>query len=357
MRCPVCGAENKYELNKCNICGTDNINPDLVDEADIENWQEKIDFEKEYFFLEENSPILKRFSEGFREKLKREAPKRTLIQLDIYFEYSVLKEKLNKNPNDYISRSWLVDYLVQIYTFPHNYPVSSRRYVREEIAKNIMLLMAVRGTTESERFQHTCNKAVLSLFNAEVELSDGNVSQAISHYYEFLTNPIVYQGILSLQTNHNYLECADDLAYVVHNCKELCSLFSMEEEYLFTSIENKLLNFSLTSTKDGSFYMHGMNCGISGPTDSEESRIFLKATKKEKCTLEQCSYKAEILQSGLNNLDPGCETNISTGIDKNFNKTWFVEYRSLEFVLDETIAKQKYSIQSEINKILMLFGF
>ena len=49
--------------------------------------------------------------------------------------YIALKEKLVENPDDHITRSWMVDYLVQVYTFPNNYPVSSRRYVRQEIAK------------------------------------------------------------------------------------------------------------------------------------------------------------------------------------------------------------------------------
>lgn len=352
MRCPVCGAENVYELNKCAICGTDNINPTFINKADAESWQEDMGFAKAVFFLEENNPSMKMFTEDFR----REAPNRTIKQLDIYFGYNTLKEKLSKDPDDHITRSWMVDYLVQVYTFLNNYPVSSRRYVRQEIAQNTMALMAVRDTSESGRFKHTCNKAVLSLFNAEVELSDGNVAQALSHYYEFLTNPVVHQGILSLRANEDYIECDDDIKYVIHNCKELCKIFSLADEHQLAAIEDRLSS-SMASTNEGSFYMHGMNCGIAGSNDSEESRIFLKGTKKDNCTLEQCSFKGMILQSGLDNFGVGCENAISTGFNENFDRTWSVEYRTLEFVLDDTITSQKHSIQSEINKILMLFGF
>lgn len=80
MRCPVCGAENVYELNKCATCGTDNINPTFVNKADVESWKEDMGFAKAVFFLEENNPSMKMLTEDFR----REAPKRTINQLDIY---------------------------------------------------------------------------------------------------------------------------------------------------------------------------------------------------------------------------------------------------------------------------------
>lgn len=352
MRCPVCNAENIHELNKCDICGTDNINPTFVNIDDAESWKEGIQFAKWMFFLEENNPSMKMLAESFR----LEAPSRTIRQLDIYFNYKNLREKLLVNPDDNITRSWMVDYLVQVYTFPVNYPVSSRKYVRSEISKHIKALMGVRVASESERFKHTCNKAVLSLFNAEVELSDGNVDQALAHYYEFLNNPIVYEGILAIRTNEDCVDCDDDIKYVIHNCKELCKILSMTEEHQLATIEDRLSS-AMASTNDGSFYMHGMNCGIIGPHDSEESRIFLEGTKKDNCTLEQCSYRGMILQSGLDNFGVGCENAISTGFNENFDKTWSVEYRTLEFVLDDTLANQKHSIQNELKKILMLFAF
>lgn len=351
MRCPVCGAENIYELNKCNICGTDNIRPTFINEIDAETWREDMNFAKGIYFLEENHPTMKMLAEGFR----REAPNRTINQLDIYFGYNALNKILDKSPEDHITRSWLVDYLVQVYTFPNNYPVSSRKYVKQEIEKNTIALMAVQDTLELGCFKHTCNKAVLSLLNAEVELSDGNVAQALSHYYEFLTNSVVYQGILSFRANENYIECGDDIKYVIHNCKELCKLFSLAEEQ-FATIEDKLKN-PMASVNDGLLYMHGMNCGITGPDDNEDIRHFLKNTKKNNCSLEQCSFEGMILMSGLNNFGVGCENTIIVRSNDNLEKIWSVEYRTLEFVLEDTIANQKYSVQNEIDKILTLFYF
>lgn len=350
MRCPVCGAENKYGLDNCSICGTDNINPTFVNRADVESWQEDMNFAKGVFFLEENNPSMSLFTEAFR----HEAPNRTESQLDIYFGYKALKEKLDNNPNDHISRSWMVDYLVQVYTFPNNYPVSSRKYVRREISHNMSRLLLVREDSVEGRLRHACNKAVLALYNAEVELSDGNVAQCLAHYYEFLTNPVVYKGIMSYNDKSDYIENDADIKFVIHNCKELCTLFSFSEQHVLKKILDRLSD-ALAFTRNGAFYMHAMNCGIVGPYDSEDNRQFILGTKKDKCTLEQCLFQGKILQSGLSDFGVGCTNSIELSFDEEFNPVWSVEYRTLACDLNKTIERQRYSIENEISKILMLF--
>lgn len=351
MRCPVCGKEFIHEIDDCPVCDTKNINPTFLNQSDAADWQESIDFAKAIWFLEENSPTMKMLTAEFRNN----AVHRTVQQLDIYFDYITLKEKIKADSHDYISVSWMVDFLVQIYTFPNNYPVSSRKYVKNEITYYISFLKNLRGNTAEARFSDNCVKAVSTLMCAEVELADGNVSRALLYYYEFLTSPIIYDGVRSFRTNADYIKNDDDIKFVAHNCKELCKLFLLDGEANFADVCEKLSS-SLSTVTDGSFYMHGMDCSIIGPNDSADSRIFFSRMKKNACTLETCNYQGLLLRTGLADFGIGCENAVTTGYDADFNKTWSIEYRTLECDYRTTLSERN-KMQSEINRILALLGY
>ena len=350
MRCPVCGKYYEVKIDDCVICGTKNINPMFVNQSDVADWQEGIDLAKNIWFMEENNYLMQHFNKEYREN----ASKRTLQQLDIYFDYSTLKERIDSVPNDLFTRSWLIDYLVEVYTFPNNYPISSRKYVKEKIEEHLGYMKLLKDSSPKGQFVIECNNAVMSLKQASIELADGNVSQVLAFYYEFLTNPVVKKGVISYKENENYIECEEDIMYVLHNCKQFCKLFDLNLDGVIEKIISNLSG-GISNVEEGYIYMHGMDCGIIGPNDSVEARQFLGGYRKNKCTLETCCYEGQILSTKIGNLNIGGESRLLVGYDNSFRKVWSVEYRTLEYDFENTILKDKDNVQKNMDKILALF--
>lgn len=341
MKCPVCKQEVFDNQSFCPWCNFPEVGRTFVSTADADEWM---------------NTTVAACREVWKKALSIRVPSAPALddELEKYITYKDYCKCLERNPHDYKTRSWLVDYLTQIIVYRNNYPVESRQSLVSEAIKHINFFFAnaEAGNDTRLRYTATAYRTVL----AEVYLSEWDLVSAFGCYYNYLSSSVFAQSIAELGDEDAVIMYDSDMYYALHNCAVICKLTGN------TALKKKLdalckkvqeIDYQFEEDKDyNTLYFRGIKRRILSTNNGSDLNTYLSTggNVKNECTYDACYYNNRVFSAELDNVPwvgHDVEVTIYDGYYQLSSVTLFEE--------KDRILKQRAAVESYANQLLALF--
>lgn len=146
------------------------------------------------------------------------------MELGNYFNYSEMKREIERYPNDYSTRSLLIDRLCNIYLYRHNFIIENREQLWHELMQNYRFFDKI----PKDSFRMKCYALVCAIQRAQLFLVDGVLDGALEQYYLCLSNPILKKDLIDCITEDEPIFVYSDIIYrLLFNEIQICNILGL----------------------------------------------------------------------------------------------------------------------------------
>lgn len=354
MKCPVCRSKCDQNAHQCRVCDFNRINMDFLNVADAEAWKKNVEFAKIVWFMREDDSGFEHFNS------KCNPIKRTLSQLNAYFNYDEQSMHITQHPDDFRARSWFIDCLREIYVLTGTFPLTSRKYVKSIIEEHMTYIEhsenSIGRKSEYMQCEHLIHKA-------EMALSDCDFTNAFRYFKEYLWT-------IKRFKDSDYLAIVDEAARcVLHNCYVLCDMLTVDiricdaleekaNEYynndVYRKADGQALLQRIKEQERRSLYVHTLGCGLYGAYHSDKDNNWtdtIGATHEP--TLDTCvfNFKGTDHYNAYDLSSLGCGLVPVEWVD---GLMYRIEYITEAFSISDAIYMHKDSVERMAKDLLPL---
>lgn len=343
-KCPVCKNEYSIGVQPCSNCGFPKLGVSFLNPEDAADWYKNV--------VEPCQSVWNKANSGSVQQITS-----LTSQLDQYFDYSGMLEKLKDSPRDYLVRSKLIDFMHQIYIYQFNYPVTDREGLLREILYHMTSIDTFANATEENhvRFLALAN----TILKAELYLATGNWVLAMASYAQYLSDKVFERDLAEFKNDDDpMLVHDDDIYFVLYNCKLICKvaqLPAMADKFDSLCRRVSSIQYDFTDHSTDKLNLCGLRFNIQSPGNSDSFNEYLQTegNVSTKCTYEQCLGKSSYSDVFLSPLQ-----GIWTGHDCEINLYQY--HCEIQSVSDDIylsdLLQNKHDLWAIGNQILRLFS-
>ena len=343
-KCPVCKSEYSIGIQTCSNCGFTELGVSFLNPEDAADWAQHVVAPCKAIWDKTHSGTLQ--------------PTLSLeLQLNSYFEYSDMVNRLAESPTDYMVRSKLIDFMHQIYVYQFNYPFTDRRWLLREVLFHMSSIDTFANATSENHVKFLALSN--TILRAELHLASGDWVLAMAGYAQYLSNEVFERDLIEFKTEDDpFLVNDDNIYFVLNNCKLICKvaqLPALSDKFDLLCRKVSSLQYDFADHNVDNFHLCGLRFNIQSPgnSDSFNEHLRTKGNVSTKCTYEGClgkSNQGDVYLSPLNGVWTGHECELK------MHQDYCEIYAVSDDIYFADLLQHKHEIWAIGNQIVQLFS-